>query len=539
MPTVRIGPFLGAKLAGSPRLLPDGMATVSLNHRADQGDLRPWNAPLDVATAPAGTKTIHMLARDAKTDSINWFVWNSVVNAIRGFRAEDSTKRTYYTGAGTPKVTDNVLGMAGAPYPTTYRDLGVPKPLTAPVLTQTTAGTGDDEERFYAYAYVTDWDEVGMPQIAGPITCKPGAVIDITGMSLPPSGVGENRGINRIRVWRTVTGNTSSEFYFLRDITPATGTADDARTPGSDVMDSSLYAMPPSDLRDLRALWNGMAAGITGNSVRYSEINKLHAWPAKYETLCPDTPVALAVWEKNLLITTVGRPRLVSGSSPEAMDDVPVEFIAGNVARQGTVSFGHGACWPTENGLAYVGSLRKPSLLTDGLLTPEQWKAMNPETIIASQYRGWYIGFYLDGGTYKGFMIDPAAPERGVFFLSTGYSAVFYDPLGESLYVLGTDNAIKRWNGGAAKLTTTYRSKVFRLPHAGNLAFGKLVADEYPATLTVKAAGQADFVRTVTSDAQFTLKGNFLTESYQFEVSTGGIVLGGVFSDDPDEIKKT
>jgi hypothetical protein len=96
-------------------------------------------------------------------------------------------------------VTDNLIGIAGAPYPTSYRDLGIPKPATAPVITQTAAGTGDDETRFYAYTYLSDWDEEGMPHISAAVTCKPGATFDITSLAMPPSDAGETRGINRIR----------------------------------------------------------------------------------------------------------------------------------------------------------------------------------------------------------------------------------------------------------------------------------------------------------------------------------------------------
>lgn len=544
MTTIRLGPFGGCKPILSPRLLPDGMAVVSLNHRTDQGDLRPWNAALDLTLVPAGRQTIYALSREAPTDPLIWLTWATRVHAIGGFRAEDATKRTYYTGDGAPKVTDNVIGLAGYPYPSAYRDLGVPKPLTAPTLTQTTAGTGTDEDRFYAYAYVTDWDEVGMPQIAGPITCKPGAIIAIGNLSLPPSGVGENRGINRIRVWRTVSGASSTEFYFLRDITPATSTTDDARSPGADVLDSALYAVPPSNLKSLHALWNGMAAGITGKSVRYCEVNKLHAWPAKYETLCVETPIELASWERNLLITTVGRPRLVTGSSPEAMDDTPVDFIAGNVSAAATVSFGHGVCWPTKEGLAYVGNLRAPSIITKDILTPEQWAAMQPELMFANQYRGLYIGWYYDSptNTFKGFEIDPAAPEKGIRYLSSAGlyypGGSYYDKLGGNLYLLGNNNYVKQWNAGSA-LTVTHRSKVFRMPKPGCLPYARIISDSYPVTLTVKASGQADFVRTVTNERPFTMKTGFRADTYQFELATTGNVLGAVFSDDPAEFAQT
>lgn len=539
MAVIRLGPFLGAILALRPKLLNNNSGVVSLNHMPDRADLRPWRVPLTVATVPSGNKTIHMLKRDAVTDNVYWFTWSGIVHAVSGFIASDTTKRTYYTGSGAPKVTDNLIGIAGAPYPTSYRDLGIPKPLTAPTITQTAAGTGDDETRYYAYTYLSDWDEEGPPQVSAAVTCKPGATFDITNLSLAPTGTGETRGINRMRIYRTVAGDTGAAFFFLRDITTATSTTDDARAVGTDTMPSKLYAMPPTDLKSLTGLWNGMMAGITGNAVRYCEPNKPHAWPVAYETLCMDTPIALAVFQKNLLILTTGRPRLVYGSSPEAMDDTPVEFIAACVSVRSVVSFGHGACWATSNGLAYAGSSGGPRMLTTGVMLPEDWKAIKPETIVASQYMGRYFGFYdLGAGGIKGFAIDPLAPEAGIYFFDTGYTAVFYDTLGEKLYVVDGTN-IKLWDGGASNMTATFRSKVFRMPAPMNMAFAEVIADTYPATFKLLADARATWTRTVTSKKPFNLPSGYLADDYQIEVSTATDITGVVVAETLAEIAQT
>lgn len=538
MTTIRLGPFRGAMPAIRPKLLPDGAAVESLNHWPDQGDLRPWRVPLTVATAGGSAKTIYMLGRDSTADSIVWFEWTTIVHAIRSFRSDDGTKRTYFTGSGAPKVTDNVLGIAGGSYPTSYRDLGIPKPSTAPTITQTAAGTGDDETRFYAYTYLSDWDEEGMPQVSAAVTCKPGATFDITTLAAPPSDAGETRGINRIRIYRTVAGDAGASFYFLRDISVATSTTDDARAVGVDILPSAKYAKPPADLKNLIGLWNGMMAGISGKSVRYCEIFKPHAWPTAYETLCLDTPVALAVFEKNLLILTTGRPRMVNGDSPESMNDAPIEFLAACVSPQSVVSFGHGACWAAADGLAYVGANGPPRLLTEKIMLPENWAALNPSTIIGGHYQGLYFGFYdSGGGVLKGFMLNPLAPENGIYFLSQGYKAVHFDELSENLYVLDGTN-IKQWHAGASNMTVSHTTKPFRMTRALNLSVCEVVADEFPCTLTVYADARTPWVKTVTSKEPFMLPDG-LTDLYQFKVSTALDVTGIPFAETMEELGKT
>lgn len=547
MDPIRIAGFLGANQALHPRLLPDAVGAVSLNQKPGKGDLRPWRLPLAVATAPGGRKTIYRFNKDVASDVNYWFTWTTIVHAVRGFIGEDTTERTYFTGSGAPKVTDNILGISGEPYPTAWRDLGVPAPITAPILAETTPGTGDDEERFYVYTYVTDRGEESAPSpVSAVFTCKPGAIIAITNLSAVPAG---SYGIATIRIYRTQSGTSgNAEFFFLREIPAALLSTDDARALGVDTLPSTYWAMPPADLRNLTPLWNGMMAGITGKAVRYCEPYKPYAWPVAYETLCTDTPVALATFGKNLLILTTGAPRVVAGSAPEAMDDEPVPFIAACVSAPGVVSFKHGACWPTADGLAYAGLSTAPRLLTDGLMLREDWQAINPGTIVAGQYAGRYMGFYDSGAGLKGFMIDPLDPE-GIYFFDAGYSAVYFDELQEALYVLD-GLAIRKWDAGPTNMTTTFRSKVFRMPEPSNPAVAEVIADAYPVTFKLWASRTDPLTqarsmvlrktKTVQNNDTFVLPSGYLSDEVQIEVSTSvGGVTGVVVAGSIDDIKQT
>lgn len=537
MGTIRLGPFLGAYRAPHPKLLPDHVGTISENHWPERGDLRPWRVPLAHTTIGASKKTIVMLGRDATSDTIYWLEWTTVVHAVRSFRADDTTKRTYYTGSGPPKVTDNILALAGAPFPTSYRDLGIPKPAGTPILTETTPGTGEDEDRFYALTYISDWSEEGPPVVFGPVTCKPGAEFDITSIPAPPSGPGETRGITNMRLYRTVVGENSGSFFLLSDVPTATSTTDAALTPTTTLLESALYYPPPTDLKNLLTLWNGMMAGISGKSVRYCEIFKPHAWPAPYETLCTDTPVALGAYQQNLVILTTGKPRLVSGTSPEAMDDVPIEFIAACVSAQSVVSFGHGVCWATSDGLAYVGSAGAPRLLTADAMTLDDWQALVPSTIIGCQHAGLYFGFYNDGAGLKGFFLDPLRPEGGIHFLTAGYAAAFFDELSEQMYVLN-GTSVQKWNAGASNMTARHRTKVYRLPSPDQMLVAKVIADTFPVTFTLIREGKTNWVKSVANKWGFVMPGG-LVDNYQIEISTTGAVQGVVFAGHMEELKQS
>lgn len=544
--------FAGANKALESKLLPDGVGVESLNQKPGRGDLRPWRVPIGVATVPSSRKTIYRMGRDVANDTLYWLSWTTMVHVARGFLATDSTERTYYTGSGTPKVTDNTIGLAGAPYPSAARELGVPAPTTALSMTEDTAGTGTDETRFYLQTFVTDRGEESKPSPITSFTCKPGAIIDFDTLEAAPAG---NYGITLRRIYRTVLGSSNAADFFRiieQDASLTTATDDGTTTAivlasnGPAGEDGRAWDMPPADLKHLTPMWNGMMAGISGRSVRYCESFRPHAWPIGYETLPPDvTPVALAVWDKNLFILTNGRPYVVSGSIPSALGDEPIDFDESCIAERSPVAVRDGVCWSSPDGLAYVGR-RAPAVLTQGLMLRDDWQALKPETIIGTQYEGAYMGFYEpSSGVLKAFVIDPMNPT-GVYFLDVGYPAAYFDKLTDSLYVLdGTD--VKKWDAGASFMTATAKSRVFLTPRPVNLGFMKVTASAFPCTVTITAkwfdtAGTertSTETRTVTSSAPITLKSGFLADRWQIEVGTAGAVQGVVLADSMQELKAT
>lgn len=536
---ITLSGFLGANKALQSKLLPPGVGVDSKNQKPGRGDLRPWKVPLTSATVPAGRKTIYRMGRDVANDGLYWLSWTTIVHAVRGFLATDTTERTYFTGSGTPKVTDNTIGLATAPYPTTSRELGVPAPATALILTETTPGTGTDELRFYVQTFVTDKGEESKPSALASITVKPGAIIAITGLAAVPAG---NYGITLRRIYRTVVGNSTSQFYRLIEQAAATTTATDApTTPSAITLDSNgpdgeegrAWDVPPTDLKHLTPMWAGMMAGISGRSVRYCEPFRPHAWPVAYETLPADvTPVALAVWDRNLLVLTTGRPYLVTGSAPSSLGDDPLPFRQSCIGERSATAVGDGACWAAPDGLAYYGA-RGAMLLTAGLMLRDDWQALKPETIIGVQYEGAYMGIYEpSSGVLKAFLIDPRNPT-GIYFLDLGYSAAYFDELTDSLYVLDGTN-VKKWDAGASFMTATFKSMVHRLPRPANLGYMKVTADSFPCTVTVTAswvdsAGTPQTsteTRAVTGTQPVALKAGFVADDWQVEVSTAGAVQG-------------
>lgn len=542
MAVIRWGGFEGENRALHPMLLPDAVGTVSINQKPGRGDLRPWMQPKTVATVPGGRKTIYRMGRDVQSDSQYWLSWTSRVHAMRGFEAENPTERTYYTGDGIPKVTDNTIALAGQPYPTSWRPMGLPAPKTALLITKNQAPEGDPWEGevqtyFYTYTYINDW---GWESAAAPASMQvdkeTDATATVTNFETPPPG---NYQIRAIRLYRTQSGASSAtEFFFLKEVQLDNLTAIDDNPTLGEVLATRNWLAPPDNLKFLTPLWNGMAAGIVDNTVRFSEPYATYAWPVEYDAIPPDgKPVALGVYGQTLLVLTTGRPMVLAGSTPDAMDQAPLDFNQACVAPDSVVSMGVGVAWASNDGLCFYG-FGGAKILTSGIMTRDDWQRLNPGSIVGKLYEGLYFGSYDDGsGRRKGFMISPSNPT-GIYFLDRGYDVMHFDELQDQLYVLdGT--SVKRWDAGEAALTYRARSKVHRAPAPMNFSCAEVVADAYPVTFRLFAGGVQRMEKQVTAREAFSLPGGFTALDWQVEIEGTHPVQGFAMATSKAELSQT
>lgn len=566
MPVIRFSGFSGENRAVHPKLLGDSACTVSRNQKPSAGNLTPWRHPLTVATVPNGRQTIYRMGRDVASDAEYWLSWPGVVHAVRGSESGNTTERTFYTGDGAPKVTDNIMALPSAPYPTTSRPLGVPAPVT-PVLVLADAGawTGDTVTYFYTYTFVTDW---GWESAPAPPSLqherKSDATATLSGFDAPPAG---NYAVNRIRIYRTQTGSSgATEFFLLREIPlGTTSTTDDNRTLG-EVLTTTTWLTPPTALSHLTAMWNGMLAGIDESGhVRFCEPYVNYAWPIAYDAVPPDSKaVALGVFGQSLLVLTTGRPLLVQGSSPDSMDQLPLDIPQACIAPRSVASMGAGVAWASNDGLCWYG-VNGGRILTAGdpnrnlppLMKREQWLALNPASMIGCMYEGLYLCSYDAGEGRRSFLIDPMNPT-GLYFLDVGFEAMHFDELQDQLYIR-SGTSVQRWDAGST-MTVQARSKEHRTPRPMNFGYAEVTADQYPLTvhfdcvnmppvdvaklvaaipfLTAPNPTTLRYTANVESRRAFRLPSGWTADDFQIEVQTNGTALGVAMATSLEELKE-
>lgn len=527
---ITLSGFAGSNLALDPHALPESVGVDAVDIEPGRDRFVPLKGRVTRATVPSSPQrlSIYRLGRDVASSANYWLSNTAVVTYARMF-GTDSTERTIIAGSGAPKWTNNAIGLSGGPpYPQATRELAVPAPTNAPTLTEVTPGSGTSAEVFYVQTFVNDlgWESAPSPPSTG-LVCEPGAIVDLTSLGAPPAG---NYGFTARRIYVTQPGvGSSSEFYFLREITAATtSTQDDGRARGAllatyDGTAGSSWLVPPGDGFGVLALWNGMHAMLSPGKLHLCVPNAPYAWPTKHDKALKSAGVALGKWGQNLAVLTTAEPVIYQGLDPLGMAPLPAPLNHPCLSARGVVSFADGVAWPSSDGLAWIGDAGQ-RILTESVLTPEQWRALVPSTMIAGRWRDCYVCAFNDG-TSRGFMLDLKQPGR-IIWLSMGFDACHYDEISQALFVLEGGN-VREFAAGAP-LTGKFTSKRFLQTHPVNYGFAKVAAASYPLSLTITSrwndpddgtARSVEEARAVTGPGAFSLRSGFLAESEQIEVS--------------------
>jgi len=194
MTVIAIKAFRGAVPRMSSRLLQPNQAIRAWNCRITSGRLDPVNKPRTVVTSTIANniRSIYRyrhLRAGVRLDS--WLTWDSDVDMAPSPLANEERGTFYFTSeAFDPRVSNYELAISGSVYPNAWFALGVPSPTVAPTVTPT-GGSGTDEERSYAYTFVTAWGEESGPSPASALaTGKPDGTWALTNLQTAPPNSG-------------------------------------------------------------------------------------------------------------------------------------------------------------------------------------------------------------------------------------------------------------------------------------------------------------------------------------------------------------
>lgn len=504
---VSVRRFGGMRPIISPDLLEPGEAQTAQNAKLTGGALEALRDPLNVLTL-SGSSTVRAIYRfgQTNTNEAQWW-FQSLVDAdfVRGMVDGDTQERTYYTTAtGTPRKTDATIATSAAPYPSASYEMGVKAPVGA--ISASVTGTPTDaddaaEGLIYCMTYVTGWGEESAP---GPnsslVSRKPGQSTSLTGIPTAPTG---NYNVTAKRIYRSATGSSATRFQFLAELSLATTSYTDTTltTNLGEVLLTKGWAEPPTTMRGLTAMANGILAGFSGNTLCLSVPYTPYAWPTAYQLSVDGEIVGIAAFDQSLFVGTTTGIYVVTGSDPSAMAMEKLAIKQSCVSKRSVVPMLGGVVWASPDGLMYVGSSGVRNL-TETLLDRRQWQAYVPSSISAYECEGRYLAFYNTGSTTGGLVFDLGATPS--FTTTDLYATAGYrDPARDALYLVTGNTQLVKWDAATTAADLIWKSGVIRTSSEVPWAVARVDAETYPVTFSFIAG--STYTVTVNSARAFRL----------------------------------
>ena len=553
MPTIKLSGFSGIVPKLGATILGENQAQIANNVKLQSGELRSWrNAVLEYTPVSGSIKSIFKFSGPSGSTPV-WLEFSQNTDIVVGPVADTSEYRLYYTSdTFRPRKTNWLLatgnGGGSAPYPNAYYEMGVPAPTGAPIVNAAGTGTAPVETRSYIYTHVTEFGVVAEESAPSPATTisanYSGDSVTISGFSLPPTG---NYNFMYRRIYRTVVGSNSASYQLVAEIPISSPSYTDtiAVTNLGVVLPSLYFTPPPNDLQGLVSMPNGMLAGFTGNQIWFCEPYLPHAWPSTYMLTTEYPIVGLGVFNNSLFVGTTKNPYLISGSSPNMMSQEKLAINQPCASKKSIASDQFGVLYASPNGLVAIGP-GVQDVVTQPLLTRDEWQTINPTSMIGALYNNMYFGFYKVGSTYNAYVIQRNDTPPLVNF-SFPANAVFVEPGTGYLFTLSnTDNKVYRIDGATTNSVYNWKSKVFQSPQPSNFGVLQVHADyAYMAAnsgsyinVKIYADGVERYSGNAISPNPVRLPGGYKGYNWEIEVSGNVPVRTVVLATTMTEIKE-
>lgn len=476
-----------------PHLAADNTATLAKNCHFPQGAIAPCLA--DSATDKHFAFPPATLWR--YRDDF-WFAFREQADIIKSPVAQDAYGRVYWSDGKFPKYTTAETATKGSDnYPAYSYRLGIQAPaarivcrVTDPVhysdeiippelpekpadesLTEeynaavaainarpavykpATPDPSDTVTRYYTETFVSDLGEEGPPgKPSDEVTLLwPDSTVTLT---LQPAG-NQNSRINRRRIYRSASGGGIASYLLVAEL-PVSQQSFTDNIPDSQLtapLETWHYLPPPENLQGLCLMANGIAAGFSGNTLYFSAAYLPYAWPPDYQRTTSADITGIAPAGTSLVVTTRAEPWLFSGVSPSAITGVRLPVIAPCASRNSIVAMGNMVIYASPRGLVAVSAAGEAQLVSENLLTAEQWQHYQPDNISAWHWRGEYYAAHSNG-------VLVFSPQTGsIRHLDTRPGAVYSDSERDSYYYT-TGSQLHQAHQGEAH-TWHWRSKIW------------------------------------------------------------------------------
>lgn len=271
--------------------------------------------------------------------------------------------------------------------------------------------------RSYLYTWVSAYGE---ESAASPSTLTNGwtnGKWHVELFSPPADDLGVDRNITKLRLYRTVSGSNSSEFFFVAELPVGTTAYDDVITDDVVALNNTITTLnffpPPSGLHDIQSMPNGVVVGFKGNEIWFSEPYFPHAWPPGYVLTTEYPIVGLGVTGQTLVVATSATPYTAQVLHPSTATLSKGSLKEPCISHRSILSTDNGVFYMSNNGLILVTPQGTAGNVTEMWITREKWAKLVPlnATACAIPLVSCYLCFGTTNGTdvssaQTGFLIE-------------------------------------------------------------------------------------------------------------------------------------
>lgn len=522
--------FRGVSPRTPQHMLPSGMAIVAKDINLQHGTLKAWRELEALVQLPSTTMTVEAYG------CCN-FAWDTCVSVARWI---PDCPRLYITGR-MPYPEVAVIDWATCTLD--YARLGIPMPLTAPLVSYITTPDKSIETalRTYMFTYVNWLNEEGAPSYpSSELAVNDGQAVTVSGWREQSS----EYKVQKVRVYRRATGfrmgtekeqEVMTDFLFLAEIDIGVGSHLDTKK------DMQLgWALstregrePPPNLRDITAVdGTAVLCGYVGNRLYFTKNHQPWNWPLELELTLDDNIVHLAQDDGELFASTTGKPYNIQGTADcgdrpcraVTRADYPFPDIGCGYAHSAIVT-PFGMVYASTDGLVLVSKSSPPAILTEAVLAADDWVKLRPDTVRLAYYKGYIVCvtdavsfmLLLDTTTYRS-----AATVAAMSTISDSPIDMVRSDSGELLF-LSDSGLLSQWNAGATLRPYTWVSAPFISGAQHWFPVACVYVDGATAYSIIGENGNT-FSRTITANTPFRMRRLLRNRRHNIEFTGTGEV---------------
>lgn len=326
------------------------------------------------------------------------------------------------------------------------------------------------------------------------------------------------------RIYWLETLADGPHFRLVKEVPEATT---NTTVPGNTISTAELgtfdWVMPPTSMRGITMMPNGITAAFTGNQILFSPPYIPYAYPLAYRLTTDFDIVGIEVTGTMLVVGTKGQPYKVTGIDPAnmSMDTVNQPWVC--LSKRSMVRMSFGVAFAAPQGAVVIGPGIE-EVVTRDLYTQKEWKALKPETFYAAQWAGRYVFSYdAGGGTRQVIAIDKSEYASHTSF-NANVSVFYGDQTTGDLFAVVQDS-IYQWDGDAGQpMNGDWLSHEFVFGKPINLGAAKV---DVKFTVTPDQAAAAQVARDAVQAANAALIAALATKGSVNAISVNGLSVGG------------